>query len=378
MTSRPATTTTAERLRATFEAPAPLTVGIEEELMLLDPATLDLAPVAVEVLERLAGDPRFKPELPAAQIELLTRPAATVPEAVAQLAGGRQDLAAACAGLALPAGSGTHPFTDAEGELNGAERYRHTRDEYGPVARRQLVFGLHVHVRVSGVDRALAVYNALRNNLPELAALAANAPFHEGRDTGLASVRPKISETLPRQGVPPAFDEIEQLAEALDWGTAAGALAGPRTWWWELRLHPYFGTVEVRVPDQQARARESAAIAAVTHCLVARLCERHDAGERLPRDPTWRIAENRWSAARHGLEGAMADLDTGARRPTRKRLRKLLTELASTAERLGASAELALAEGLVEENGAMRQRAVAARRGDLRGLATELAERFLA
>ena len=377
MTS-PSTTTTAERLRTGFDPPAPLTVGIEEELMLLHPTTLDLAPVAAEVLERLSGDARFKPELPAAQVELLTRPAATVCEAAAELVAGRRDLAAAAEGLARPAGSGTHPFAPAEGELNGAEHYRHTRTEYGAVAPRQLVFGLHVHVRVSGAQRALAVYNALRSHLPELAALAANAPFHEGRDTGLASIRPKISETLPRQGVPPAFDEIEQLAEALDWGTAAGALAGPRTWWWELRLHPYFGTVEVRVPDQQARASEAAAVAAVVHCLVGRLCERHDAGELLACHPTWRIAENRWSAARHGLEGAMADLDTGERRPTRDRLRELLEELAPVAERLGAAHELGLAGGLVEENGAVRQRAVAARRGGLTALTAELAERFLA
>ena len=365
------------RLRQAFDEEAPLTVGIEEELMLLDPETLDLAPRARELLARLEGDPRFKPELPAAQIELLTPPAASVGEASLALAEGRATLAEAAAGLARPAGAGAHPFAAALGELDGAERYRPMREEYGPVARRQLVFGLHVHVRLSGAERALAVYNALRSYLPELAALAANAPFHEGRDTGLASIRPKISETLPRQGVPPPLEGLEELAAALAWGAAAGTMPEPRLWWWELRPHPLFGTLEVRVPDQQSTAADSAAIAAVVHSLVARLAERHDAGERLPVHPTWRIAENRWSAARHGLEGTLADLDTGEPSPARRRLYELLEELTPHAEAVGCAAELDHARRLIEENGAARHRAAAVE-GDLFALADRLAGAVLA
>lgn len=365
------------RLREAFDVEAPLTVGIEEELMLLDPETLDLTPRARELLARLEGDARFKPELPAAQIELLTPPAASVGEAAHALIAARSALSEAAAGLARPAGAGAHPFAAVLGELDGAERYRSMREEYGPVARRQLVFGLHVHVRLSGAERALGVYNALRSYLPELAALAANAPFHEGRDSGLASIRPKVSETLPRQGVPPPLDGLDELAAALAWGAAAGTMPEPRLWWWELRPHPLFGTLEVRVPDQQTTAADSAAIAAVVHSLVARLAERHDAGERLPVHPTWRIAENRWSAARHGLEGTLADLDTGERSPARRRLYELLDELSPQADSLGCAAELAHAGRLVEENGAARQRA-AATGGDLRALAGGLADAFLA
>ena len=371
--------TTSERLRASFDAPAPLTVGLEEELMLLDPGTLDLAPVAGEVLGRLDGDARFKPELPAAQVELLTPPAASVADAAVSLARARADLAHACGSLAVPAGSGTHPFADPQGELNDAERYAFTREEYGRVARLQLVFGLHVHVRVSGADRAVAVYNALRSWLPELSALAANAPFLGGLDTGLASVRPKISELLPRQGVPPALSGLDELAAALDWGEASGTFPEARMWWWELRLHPEFGTVEVRVPDQQTTAGQSAAVAAVVHCLVARLAARHDAGERLPCHAGWRIAENRWSAARHGLEAELADLDTGERLPARERLHGLLDDLEGEAGRLGAATELKSARRLVEENGAMRQRAAAASAGgDPRAAAVLAAEGFCA
>ena len=147
------------------------------------------------------------------------------------------------------------------------------------MARRQLVCALQVHVAVGGADRTLAVYNALREHLPELAALAANAPFHAGADTGLASIRPKISEGLPRQGIPPAFASWDELAAELRWGTTAGALPELALWWWELRPHLSHGTLELRVPDAQTTVAEAAAVAAVAHALVVRLAERHDAGE---------------------------------------------------------------------------------------------------
>ena len=345
--------------------------------MLLDPATLDLAPVAPEALERLENDPRFKGELPAAQLELVTEPAATVEEAVERLAAAREDLAASTRGLALPAGAGTHPFAAPLGELSRDERYAFTRAQYGTVAARQLVFGLHVHVRVADAERALAVYNAMRSYLPELAALAANAPFYEGHDSGLASVRPLISGLLPRQGVPPALSGIDELAAALRFGATAGTFPEPRMWWWELRLHPWLGTVEVRVPDQQTTVAETSAVAAVVHSLVAALATRHDRGEPLEVHPAWRIAENRWAAARHGLAGSLADLETGAPRAARERLRELVASLQETAAGLGCARELERAAELVERNGSERQLEVGAGGGP-RAVAAELAERFVA
>ena len=377
MTEQSASTLpSAERLRAVLDRAGGLTVGIEEELMVLDPDTLDLTPRADELIEALDGDSRFKPELPAAQLELVTAPAPTVAEAAAELADGRRRLAEAAAGRLRLAAAGAHPFAAEEGALNMAKRYRRTRDEYGWAARRQLVFGLHVHVRVSGADRALAVYNAMRSYLPELAALAANAPFHAGRDTGLASIRPKISELLPRQGVPPSLGGIEELARALRWGARSGAFPEARLWWWELRLHPLHGTLEVRVPDQQTTVGETAAVAALAHALVARLAARYDEGERLPCHPTWRIEENRWSACRHGLGGTLADLDTGEPRPARELLRGLLDELEPTAVRLACRAELASARELTHASGADRQRAAAGDDGEARQIAAWLASRF--
>lgn len=373
MTSYPPT---ADELRAAFDAPTPFTVGVEEELLLLDPETLDLAPRAREVLESTRGDRRFKLELPAAQLEIVLPPFRTVGEVTGSLAAARSRLSAAADGLVRPAAAGVHPFAAAEGEINPGERYERAHAEYASVARRQLVCALQVHVAVGGAERTLAVYNGLRSHLPELAAAAANAPFHAGADSGLASVRPTIAETLPRQGVPPAISSWEEYAGALGWGFAAGAVPEPRRWWWELRPHPVFGTLELRVPDAQSTVAEAGAVAALAQVLVGWLAERHDAGETLPTAPTWRIEENRWSAARFGVEGTLADLQDGERRETRARLHELLDALGPTAGRLGCEGELAVARDLVDVNGAMRQREVAAERG-LRAVAGWLADEYL-
>jgi carboxylate-amine ligase len=362
--------TDARTLRAVFDAVEPLTVGIEEELMLLDPQTLDLAPVAPQVLDRLGGDERFKLELPAAQLEIALPPTRTVADLGAQLAAARRDAAAAAEGLALLAGAGLHAFAAAEGELNAGGRYERIVQEYGAVARRQLVFAFQVHVAVGGADRTLAVYNALRAHLPELAALAANAPFHEGRDTGFASYRPIIADMLPRQGMPPAIASWDEWAEDLRWGARSGRLPSPSQWWFELRPHPAFGTLELRVPDTQATVAESAAIAAVAHALVARLVEH-------PRDgvPSWRIEENRWVAARHGLDGTFADLLTGEPIAVRDRLHALLDELEPYAAALGAAREFAFAREMVGASGADRVRDAAG--GDPRTAVRWLSHRFL-
>jgi carboxylate-amine ligase len=368
---------TGELLEKIFDAPSPLTIGLEEEVMLLDPESLDLLPAAAEALGRLDGDPRFKPELPASQLEILVQPCAGPSEALAALADGRRDLARSLEGLATPAAAGVHPFSPAEGEISEGERYARIRDEFGPVARRQLVASLQVHVAVGGAARTLAVYNTLRSYLPEIAALAANAAFYEGRDIGMASVRPKIAELLPRQGLPPPIGSWDDFAAELRWGAASGSVGEPRLWWWELRPHPGFGTLEVRVPDAQTTLADAGAVAATIHALIALLAERHDAGDPLPCYPTWRIAENRWSAARYGVDGEMAHLETGMRIATSERLHHLFDELEPAAERHGSTQLLQLARQLGRENGAIRQRAVAADRG-VRGLGAWMAEQFLA
>jgi glutamate---cysteine ligase / carboxylate-amine ligase len=341
------------KLVAPFDPPAPLTIGVEDELMLLDADTLDLAPRAAEVLAALGGDPRFTLELPASQVEIVLPPLATASEAAEALLSARRDLLSACEPLGLRvAAAGVHPFAAELGELNRGGRYDRILAEHGDVARRQLVFALQVHVCVRPADVAMRVYNDLRPFLPLVAALAANAPVHGGRDTGLASVRPTISELLPRQGMPPALT-WESYAAAID------ALGDPALWWWELRPHPVHGTLELRVPDAQATVAEAAAVVAVVHALVAALV----AGD-LARPGTDPEAD-RVTAYR-----------TGARGPLAPRLHALLDALAPHAARLGATDHLATARAMAEAGGgAERVRAAFEHRG-VRAAVEELADRF--
>ena len=350
---------TAEQLRAAFDAPAPLTVGLEEEVFLCDPETLDLAPVAEQVVARAGGDGRIKLELPAAQVELMTRPHESVADAVAELAQARRALVAAADGLARPIAAPVHPTAEIHGVLNSGPRYDGIAAEYEDMARRQLVGSLQVHVAVGDADRTLAVYNALREHLPLLAALAASGPFHGGRDTGLATVRPTICDLLPRQGVPPAIPDWEWFAAELAWGVPE-----PRQWWWELRPHVAYGTLELRVPDTQPTLEMAEAVATTAHALVRHLAETAGGSVAVP---TWRIEENRWSAARHGVEGTMADVWTGERRPTRQLLHGLLDAVEPQA-----ADGLDGARALVERNGA-----VLLRERGLEHAALWLAESFL-
>lgn len=348
-----------------------MTVGLEEEAMVLDAETLGLAPVAERLVATIGAHGPVKLEMPAAQIEAVTPPAGTVAEAVAALAAARGTLAAAGAahGLRL-ACAGAHPFAPAEGPLSADRRYAAIEREHGELARRQLAFSLQVHVCVRGADRALAVYNALRSHLPELAALAAHAPFHEGRDTGLASIRPIIAQLLPRQGVPPVLGSWGQLADGL------AAVGDPDAWWWELRPHHRYGTLEMRVPDAQATVGEASAVAALAHALVAWLAARYDDGERLACHETWRIEQNRWSALRHGLAGSMTDPGTGLSEPTAERLTRLIETLTPTAARIGCAEQLAGARELVAAGGgAARLREAAG--GDPRAAVGWLADRYL-
>jgi carboxylate-amine ligase len=344
---------------AIFDAPAPLTVGVEEEVMLLDPSTLDLAPRGREALSLLDGDPRFKLELPASQLEIVLPPLSSAAEVRAELLQARRDLAAALGSSFALAGSGVHAFSAPLGELNEGPRYEAILAEYGDVARAQLVFALQVHVCVRGAARALAVYNALRGRLPLVAALAANGPLYAGRDSGLASVRPEISGLLPRQGVAPSFGSWNEFEAAL------ARLRDPAQWWWELRPHRTHGTLEVRVPDTQATVAESCAVVAVVHALALWLCECFDAGEELPVRPRWEIEEDRWLACRHGVAGPLED-----------RVGALLDDLEPVAARQGAAAEFAVARSMAASGGgAQRQRAVFASEGD-RAAVEDLAARF--
>jgi len=371
-----ADTLSAATLRELFDGVTDHTVGVEEELMLLDPETLDLLPAAARVHAELGERVSLRGELPAAQVETASPVCASIDDAARSLAAARAELAAGVAGWARLAGAGTHPFAAPEGQLRDDRKYDALKAAFPWALPQQLVFGLHVHVAVRGADRALAVLNALRSYLPDLAALAGNAPLHAGRDTGLASVRPEISGLLPRQGVPPAFRSWESYADYLAWGRRGGLFPGEGEPWWEARGHDELGTIELRVPDAQTTAEDAAGVLALGAGLIAWLAERYDAGEPLPVHDTIRIAENRWRALRHGLTGALLDLDSGEQEPARARVLALIDRVAPAAERLGGAASLEHARSLAARNGAERQRALAAAEGP-RAVVASLADAFL-
>ena len=317
-------------------------------------------------------------ELPSAQIESMTTPCATVAKLRDQLMRSRRELSAALDGTVGLAAAGVHPFAAPTGALNRGPRYDAAVSQYGrAVLSHQLVFALQIHVAPGDAKTALAVYNALRSYLPLITALAANAPFHGGCDTGLASVRPRVSQLLPRQGIPPALTSWDAFAADLGWASKGGLIVDPGGWWWDLRPHPAFGTLELRVADAQTTVAESSAIAALSQSLVAWLAERHRQGDRLAVHASWRIAENSWLAARDGIDAELIDLDHGERISVRDSIRGLLVELAPVASGLGCQQELALVSALADQNGAARQREVAADR-DLHGLVEWLASQFLA
>jgi carboxylate-amine ligase len=350
----------ATALRAAYDAPAPMTVGVEEELMLLDRETLDLVPRAPEVVGALTGDARFKLELPASQLEIVLPPLEGAADVARALRDGRRALLEAAGPAIRPAALALHPFAAEEGPLNVGERYRVIEAEYGPVARRQLLCALQVHVAVRGADRALAVHDAVRSYLPDVAALAAAAPFHGGRDTGHASWRPQVADLLPRHGIPPALRTWEAYAEAL------APLTEPGQWWWDVRPHPVHATLEVRVPDAQASIADAEAVVAVVHALLVWLARRHAAGEALPVEATEPIAARRAVAGRDGL----------ADPATRDRVAALLEALEPVAAEIGGARGLARARTILAGGGLAAHHRALARHAGIRGLTMALADAY--
>jgi glutamate---cysteine ligase / carboxylate-amine ligase len=349
--------------RAAFDRSSSYTIGVEEELMLVFPDSFDLAPVNESVLSWLAGTPGFAPELRASQIEIVTPVCRTPAEVEAALTASRRVLIDTVGDRLGVMAAGTHPFARDFGRLSESTRYRLIEDEFRWAARRALICGLHVHVGVGGADRTLAVYNALRSYLPEIAAIAANSPFFEGEDTGLCSIRPKLAEALPRTGVPPAFPSWADFVEFVRWGRRGGLFPDSTYFWWDLRPSIAHGTLELRVADAQTRIEDAVGIAALVQAMAAWLGDAFDRGEPLPVHESHRIAENSWRALRDGVRGHLVDLDTGCREPTRDRLARLLERIAPAAEQLGSGAELDAVGVLLAGNGADRQRYIASNEG---------------
>src|SRR6266540_1475051 len=262
-----------------FNGP-PFTIGIEEELMILDPDGFGLAQEIEAILA--AVPPEFegqvKPELLQSVLEIATKPCRDVSEAGEQL----RTLRRAVSGIAeqrglLLAAVGTHPFALWEEQrIVERERYRELVDELGFIARQELIFGTHVHVAIEGADRAIYVADAIRRYLPLLLALSANSPFWRGQDTGMMSARTPIFRAFPRVGIPPHYGTWEIYSHRVEQMMRGGAIEDYTYMWWDVRPHPNFGTVETRVFDQQTTLEHTVALAALTIALAHRMSAYYD------------------------------------------------------------------------------------------------------
>ncbi len=364
--------------------PAP-TIGVELELCLVDRVTGDLVDAATALLEELGAPhpggehPKAKHELFACTIEVVTGICQTPAEARDDLLGTLREVADAARrrGLALMS-AGTHPFgRSAERAISPSPRYAALVEEMQWTARRLLIFGTHVHVGVRSGEKAIVVVNELQRYLPVLLALSASSPYLEDEDTGMASVRSKVFEALPTAGLPPVLADWADFEAFMGTLLDARCISSIREVWWDVRPHPDFGTVELRMCDAAPTVREVTAIAALAQALVAWIDERDDRGELPPPPRQWTIRENRWLAGRHGLDADLIVDETGTRRPVRELVVELVDALRPVAGRLGSTAELdevlALAAG---RPGYLRQRAVVAGGGEpadvVRALVREL------
>jgi glutamate---cysteine ligase / carboxylate-amine ligase len=350
-------------------ADAPWTVGIEEEVMLLDPVTWAPASRSEEVLAALAPEVarHTRAETHGSAVELATDPHTTVGAAVAQLARLRAGLAADIQGLGLAAAvSGTHPLARwEETQVSPGARYQFIYASLRELARREPTFALHVHVAIPDARAAVRALNGVREQLPLLLALSANSPFWQGRDSGLASARTPVFTTFPRTGAPRPFAGYEAYVEAIDVLLRCDAIPEPTFVWWDARLQPRFGTLEVRIMDAQTRVQDTAALVALVQCLVRREAE---AG--LARPPTVPevLDENRFLAARDGMRAALLAPGRGGRVPMAEAVAALVDGLTIQAHQLGCVRELARVTILARQPGDARQRAVAGRPDGLPGL----------
>lgn len=350
----------ARRLRG-YGSSSAYSLGVEEEFQLLDPTTYELVPVVEQVLDAVPASARahVKHELMQSVVETATPVCANAGEAAEQLTRMRRVVLEAADSVgAVVASAGTTAVSRWEGQaISDLPRYRDLVARLQWVARRELIFGLHVHVGVDSVDKCMYVFNAIREELPLLLAMSANSPFWQGETTGLQSSRIKVFDAFPRSGMPQAFeggwDELEAL---LARGVKSGLIPDHTYVWWDVRPHLDFGTIEIRICDAQSRLRDTASIAAIVQALVAWHGDRFDAGVTPgPTAPQLLLEENRWSAARYGLDGEMIDLTTDSLVPTRHLLAQVLDRIEPVARRLGSSEWFDQAAGMLHRTGASRQ-----------------------
>ncbi len=378
MSSPPASKPSGKRsaARIDFAGSPRQTLGVEWEFALVDKATGDLINEATAVIAEVGESPHVHKELLRNTIEVVTGICDTVPEAMADLHStlvSTHDIVSD-RGMELFC-AGTHPFAQWSAQkLTDAPRYAELIKRTQWWGRQMLIWGVHVHVGISSAHKVMPIISSLLNHYPHLLALSASSPFWAGEDTGYASNRSMMFQQLPTAGLPFQFQTWREFERFVHDQKTTGIIDHVNEIRWDIRPSPHLGTVEVRIFDGVSNLRELSALVALTHCLIVDLDRRLDAGEELPVMPPWHVQENKWRAARYGLDAIIIlDADSNERLVTED-LDDLLTRLEPVARSLDCATELA-AVAEIPRRGAsyQRQRLVAEENdGDLRAVVDAL------
>ena len=355
------------------------TVGVELELQLLDPETMNLVAGAPAILERTADRSHVKAELIESTIELNTDVCEDVAAVRRDLTGRIGQLVAVADELGyLVACAGTHPFSKwVEQRITASERYHQLVDRCQWPARRLMIFGVHVHVGVESGEKAIAISNGLTTWLPHLLALSASSPFFNAADTGLASCRTKIFESLPTAGLPYRLLNWAEFQRLMITLVNARAIESVREIWWDVRPHPNFGTIEVRICDGLPTLDEVLAATALIQALVVWLGDQYDEGVYLPLHRHWIVRENKWRAARWATEAEIIVDDEGNLERLDESLARLVETVTPVAKRLGSDAELQRVGAMLGNDPSYRrQRRIYEETGDYTAVMKALVREF--
>ncbi len=331
-------------------APSPRsTLGLEWEIALVENESRELLNIAPELLPGLqarypsSSFPHLTGELLQNTIELVSAPHRRVSEATAdlrELAAVARDAAAAHGASLI--GSGSHPFSRWDQQLvTENERYDRFIEKYRWWGRNMLIWGVHMHVGVDRQDRVVPVMHALLTHLPHLLALSASSPFWAAESTGYVSNRTLRFQQLPTAGLPWEVEDWTDVEQVLDDLAKTGIIAEPTEARWDIRPAPRWGTLEVRFCDGASTLADIGALAALTQCLSEHYQLQADRGEPLPRLQPWFVRENKWRAARYGLDAVIITDRDGAQAPLRDEIGALLVKLGPVAAELDCEAELA-------------------------------------
>jgi len=354
------------------------TLGVEIEVQVVDQAgALATDTAATKILAELGDDAAFKHELLECTVEVITDVCQTVNQVRSDLRGKLDRLIDVADGLGYRIMcTGTHPFSAwTDQTVSPDPRYHRLIEDCQWTARRLLIFGIHTHVGLQSAEQTIAVGNSLATFIPHFLALSSSSPFWLGRDSGLASIRSKVFESLPTAGLPYYMENWGQFQRFMRTLIGAGTIRTIREVWWDIRPHPGFGTLELRICDGIPTLDELCATVALSQSLVVWLAERYNSGLELPEHRAWTIRDNKWRAARWGLDAEIIRDEDGNVMALRRSLGELVERLEPTAEKLGCLTQLRGVHDILERGtSATRQREVFAETHDLSAVIDSLVE----